>query len=127
MYMVMFILDDPGKLDEVLDAWDRIGVSGVTIAETTGAYKRRAQFLGARFLFAAQATEMAARGNHTLFTVVPDEKAVHQCADAAEQIVGDLNAPHTGVLFAWPLSVVRGVPDRLREPAPPDRDKDEDR
>lgn len=36
MYMLMFILDDPNYLDEVLDAWEEVGVSGVTIVESTG-------------------------------------------------------------------------------------------
>ena len=36
MYMVMFILDDPDRLDAVLDAWAKIGVSGTTIVESAG-------------------------------------------------------------------------------------------
>ena len=114
MYMVMFILDDPNHLDAVLDAWDHLGVTGVTIAETTGAYRRRVQHLSARYLF-TPVMERVTAGNYTLYTVVPDEETVHRCADAVEGIVGDLNAPHTGVLFAWELAVVRGVPDQLRD------------
>ena len=31
MYMVMFVLDDPEKLVEVLNAWEKAGITGVTI------------------------------------------------------------------------------------------------
>ena len=36
MYALLFVLDDPDRLDEVLTAWANIGVRGVTIMESTG-------------------------------------------------------------------------------------------
>ena len=41
MHMVLFVLDDPELLDEVLDVWEAIGVSGVTIMDSTGINRRR--------------------------------------------------------------------------------------
>jgi len=31
MYIIMYVLDDLDRLDRVLDAWRKAGVSGVTI------------------------------------------------------------------------------------------------
>ena len=41
MFMVMLVLDDCNCLDAVLDAWDQIGIDGVTIIESTGIQRRR--------------------------------------------------------------------------------------
>ncbi len=117
MYMMMFVLDDPNKLDEVLEAWAALGVSGTTITESTGYYRRRrAKRIGARYLFGAQpVAENAGQGQFTLFVIVPDEDTVHRCTEAAEKITGDLSQPNTGVVAAWPLTVAKGVPDELGE------------
>jgi hypothetical protein len=48
----------------------------------------------------------------TLFVIVPGEAEVQTCLAAVEEVVGDLNGPNTGVMAAWPLSLVKGVPDR---------------
>ena len=41
MYMVLFVLDDPEHLDAVLSAWSSKGLTGVTIVESTGLYRRQ--------------------------------------------------------------------------------------
>lgn len=116
MKMVMFVLDDSELLDDVLEAWQAIGVGGVTILETSGLHRRRrSRPIGARYAFGlgmgAQSVEV---GHHTLLAIVPDDKTVQACLEAAERIVGDLNEPNTGVLAAWDLPVVKGVPPALR-------------
>jgi hypothetical protein len=111
MHMVMFVLDDPDQLDAVLDAWDAIGVSGVTIAETSGINRRRVQRkrIPARFAI-GQFVEGDQQNSYTLFTIVRDENVAQQCLGAAETVVGDLDTPSSGVLAAWPLTIIKGVP-----------------
>ena len=111
MYMVMLVLDDTDHLDAVLDAWYAAGVGGATIAETTGFHRRRARrgHIAARYALGG----MVSGGetcNYTLWAIVPDEETVQRCLAAAETVVGDLDGPNTGVLAAWPLAVVKGVP-----------------
>jgi nitrogen regulatory protein PII len=115
MYMIYFILHDSAHLDDVLEAWQDIGVTGVTLMESTGAY-RRAQVsnLGARFLFARPRMVDAEQASHTLVTIVPNADVVQQCITAVEGVVGNLDNPNTGVLAAWELDIVRGVPAELR-------------
>ncbi len=110
MYAVIYILDDPDKLDAVLNAWNEAGVRGVTIIESSGIYRRQLQgkHLPMRFGF-ERLMERAERGNYTLLTFVPDEDTVQRCTEAVEAIVGDLTQPNTGILVAWPLSYERGL------------------
>jgi nitrogen regulatory protein PII len=112
MYMVMFVLDDPNQLDEILDAWDAAGVSGVTIIESTGINRRRrARQVGTGFMSGMNRIIGDTQESHyTLYVIVPDESQVQACIQAAEEVVGDFNKPNTGVLAAWPLFTVRGVP-----------------
>ena len=116
MYMVMFVLDDPSRLDEVLDAWDSIGVTGVTIIESTGINRRRrARQVGAMFMAGINRIMSSDQESHyTLFTMVHDQEVVQKCIGAAEEIVGDLALPNSGVLASWPLDLVKGVPQTPR-------------
>ena len=41
MYMIYFILHDAAHLDDVLEAWQAVGVTGVTLMESTGAFRRQ--------------------------------------------------------------------------------------
>lgn len=113
MYMVMFILDDPDKLNEVLNAWDNIGVSGATILDSTGRNRvRKAQQVGTLFMAGINRLLASNLENHlTLITIVPTEELIQRCLQTVEAIVGDLEQPNTGVLAAWPLHFVKGVND----------------
>ena len=114
MHMVFFVLDDPSLLDEVLAAWEAIGVSGVTILDSTGINRRRlATQVGTVFMAGINRLMSGDQENHyTLLTIVRGEEIVKRCAAAVEEIVGDLNLPNSGVLAAWPLSYTKGIPDR---------------
>jgi nitrogen regulatory protein PII len=112
MYMLMFVLDDPEHLDAVLDAWDEIGVSGVTIIESTGINRRRrAQLVGTTIMAGINRLMSGDQEMHvTLYTIIESEAVAQACLQAAEQVVGDLDKPNTGVLAIWPLTAAKGVP-----------------
>ena len=46
MYMILFVLNDPQKLEMILDAWKKSGVGGTTIYESTGAFRKRMRIPG---------------------------------------------------------------------------------
>ena len=112
MYIVLFVLDDPALLDQVLNAWDEIGISGVTIIESTGINRlRRARQVGSPFMAGINRLMSGDQEMHyTLIAIVNDEALIQQCVTAVETIVGDLDEPNTGVMAAWPLDYVKGVP-----------------
>ena len=112
MYALLFVLDDPDRLDEVLTAWNSIGVRGVTIMESTGWQRRRIQqsMLGARFDFASLAGGARLENHMTLLVVVENRDIVQKALEAAESIVGNLDGPDTGILVAWPIEIIKGLP-----------------
>lgn len=108
MYMIMFVLDDPDRLDEVLDAWEQAGTQGATIIESTGINRYRGRSLPMRYVFTTPRRQE--EGHITLFAIVSSLEVAQACLQATEALVGDLNLPNNGVIAIWPLAIVKGVP-----------------
>jgi hypothetical protein len=108
MYMILFVLDVPDRLDQILDVWSGIGIRGVTIIESTGIQRRQKKLIPIRYLY--QTTGDVEEGHVTLLALVDGEAVVQECLEAIEALIGDLSNPQTGMFAAWPLAVVKGVP-----------------
>lgn len=110
-YLVVFILDDLTQCPDVLRAWDEAGVSGITILESTGIGRLQKAIWDDLPLVPALRDLLGTRELHhrTLFTVVRDEEMVDRVIEATQQVVGDLNQPHTGFLFVTPVVRVLGL------------------
>ena len=105
MHMIFCVLDDPGKLIDVLTAWENVGITGVTLLESTGMHRVTRRTFPMRFLPALYGQEE----NHvTLIAIVRDESVISACLTATESIVGDLDGPNTGIFASWPLKVIKG-------------------
>ena len=122
VFAVMLVLDNPSLLDNVLDAWQKIGVRGVTIFESTGYHRviSKRTRIPARFRFASfTPLDVGGEdGNYTLLTMVDHPELIERCVEAAESVVGNLDDPNTGILAAWQLHYVKGLPPL--EPDNPD-------
>lgn len=106
-YMTLLILDDPCKLDLVLKSWSESGIRGATIIESTGLYRHQKQLLHMRYLYSSG--EEGEKENVTLLAIVDSKEQVDRCLALAEQVIGDLDKPNTGIFAAWQLDVVKGL------------------
>jgi len=113
MHMLLFVLDDPNKLDQVLNAWESIGVTGVTILESTGINRHKQHQLAGKAFMAGinRLMQYDEEGHYTLFTIVKGADKVRACIEITETVVGNLKEPNTGVIAAWPVGIVKGVPN----------------
>jgi nitrogen regulatory protein PII len=113
MLMVMFVLHDTEKLDDLMDAWEAAGVPGITILQSTGL--GRARSMPGRWDDLPLMPSLRDFYEHdelfsrTLFTVVPDEAAVDRVVKATFDTVGDLDMANTGLLAVFPLVQVYGL------------------
>ena len=41
MYLILFVLDNPDKLNDLLDAWEKAGTGGATVLVSTGMQRMR--------------------------------------------------------------------------------------
>ena len=116
MFLLMMVLDDTSRLNEVLHAWEEAGVPGVTILESTGLartlerHNARGAYAGFSQMFGAGRI-----GHNTLFAVIDEIDRAAAVATRIEAILGDLNNPHTGILFVVPVLAAWGV-GRVKEP-----------
>jgi nitrogen regulatory protein PII len=115
MYLLTLVLNDPDLLEELLQAWSKIGVLGATVLYSTGLGRFR-QKQGLRddmplfpslddFYEGPQAQTLS----RTIFTVLKDEGTIEKIVDATQGIVGDLNLPESGVLFITPVLKAYGL------------------
>lgn len=111
--MIILVLDDISKLDDVMLAWRKAGSRGITILESSGAARLLARsgarddlplFPGLRSLAAHQEIH-----HRTLFTVLDDTVDLDAFFDATERITGKLDEPNTGVMVALPVLMGRGL------------------
>lgn len=111
MYVLVMVLDDAQHLNDVLNAWTQAGVPGITILESTGINRvlqrnePEAAFAGFSQIFGAGRV-----GHNTIFSVIDDMAIAERAVAATEVVLGDISAPHTGIIFAMPLTRAWGLP-----------------
>jgi hypothetical protein len=107
------VLNDVGKLEDVLMAWLTIGVPGITTLDSTGLRQEmgRRVFRDDLPLFPTLADLLEGNEAHyrTLFAVIPDDFDVDALVTATEEIIGKLDAPYTGISFTLPVDRAWGL------------------
>ncbi len=113
MFMIMFILNDPDRCQDVLDAWEAAGVSGVTILRSTGLGRIRANMgliddipLMPSLDDFFQTDENL---NRTLIAIIREKSLVDRVVQATQSVLGDLNQPNTGILVVLPVLEAYGL------------------
>ncbi len=113
MYLVLYVLDDLKLFDQVVDAWEKTGVTGITVLPSTGLGRLRNHAVIREdlplFPSISDFFEHIENSNRTLFTIVKTEKEADKLIDATLEIVGDLDQPSTGILAVFPASKVLGL------------------
>jgi len=119
--LLVFVLDNPELLRDLLQAWEEAGIPGATVLDSTGL--RRVTNLLFRddvplLPSLRELTEREQAAHRTLFAVIDDDAIVERVIAATERVVGDLSEPNTGILFVVPVSRVVGG-QRSRRPDTP--------
>ena len=118
--VIVFVMPSVERCQDVLDAWEECGVTGITIVETAGLNRLRE--IRARgddlplFPSLHHLLEGEEYHHRTAFTVVDDDFDLDRLVEATEQAVGgDLNAPNSGLLFIVPLARAYGLRPHWKE------------
>jgi len=111
-YLVVFIVDDIDDCPAILDAWEAAGVLGVTILPSSGLGRvRRAGLRDDMPLLPSLQDLMGSEEeqHRTLLSVVDSQELVDKMVAIAQQIIGNLDNPHTGFLFVLPVIQAYGL------------------
>ena len=108
MQMVVLVLDNLEHSAAILEAWEEVGTSGVTILESTGLGRLNRQRMSMRDdlpLMPSLSSVLATREEHhrTIFTIVDSDEMVDRLFEVTQEITGDLTAPNRGIMFVLPV------------------------
>jgi len=113
MFFILYVLNDPDLLDPMINAWEEAGVKGITVLASTGMARLRERGALREDLPLIPSLddiiEQYQDTNRTLFTIVQTQEVVHAVVHATEKIVGDLDAPNTGILVVLPVVQAYGL------------------
>src|SRR3990170_680657 len=108
-HLLVVILDDLSQLPDLLAAWKRIKVPGVTILHSFGGFLveswlQRMGLGGISGLF----SQVDAR-QRMLMSLIDDEELLEIAIAEADEVVGGFDRPNSGILFTIPVGKTLGV------------------
>ena len=108
MTLLIFICNQPDKLEEVLERFLEVGLTGATVVDTVGMGQILSTevpiFAGFRSMFRG-----ASSVNKTILSVVNEPGKVRDALLIIEEIFGGLDKPGSGIVFTVPIENVRGL------------------
>jgi len=108
MDLLVCVINEPGKVDEILEAFLEIGVTGATVLDSQGMATTLVEdvpiFAGFRNVLRG-----VGKPNKTIFSVIKDHETVERAIAAVEKICGSLETPSTGIVFTVPVGFVKGL------------------
>ena len=116
MYLILFVLDNPDKLEDLLNAWEEAGTRGATVLVSTGMNRMLNRGLRDDIPLMPGLDDFYKRVedyHRTLFTIVKDDSVLQKIVEATQSVVGDLNQPNTGILVVLPTAQVFGLEKNL--------------
>lgn len=108
MKLLIAVINDTERIEEVLTRFLEIGVTGATIIDSEGMGHVLSQdppaFAGLQTLLARSRPR-----NTTLFSAIRDDDTVEKALAALESVCGSFADPATGVAFTVPLDRAIGI------------------
>jgi hypothetical protein len=108
--LLVFILNDEDKLDELLQSFISNGISGATVIDSMGMARILTSHSNEDIPIIGSLKLMISGGrpyNKTIFVALKDEQ-VNSCISAIKEVVGSLEGPDSGILFTVPIDYIEG-------------------
>lgn len=110
--LLIAVINEEEKLDEILSGMIELGITGATIVNSEGMGRVLSHDIP---IFAGlEALAMRSRPqNQTLFSVIREDDKVDGVMELLKEICGDLENPATGIAFTIPVTRVIGLAPEL--------------
>jgi len=109
--LLVAVINDPEKLDDILSGFVELGITGATIIGSEGMGRLLSHdipiFAGLQTLISRSRPQ-----NRTLFSVVTEDR-VDPAIAMLQDVCGDLTDPATGIVFVLPVNRVVGLAPEL--------------
>lgn len=114
MQLLIVVVNQEEKLDEILSGFLEIGITGATVINSEGMGHVLSHdipiFAGLQTLISRSRPQ-----NRTIFSVINEDEKVDGALDMLKEICGDLGNPATGIAFTIPVNRVVGLAPELGE------------
>jgi nitrogen regulatory protein P-II 1 len=111
MRLLVAVIHDPEKLDEILSGFVELGITGATLVNSEGMGSVLSHdvpiFAGLQTLISGSRAQ-----NRLLLSVIPIDK-VKPAVDLLQEVSGGLDSPATGIAFTLPVDEVFGLAPEL--------------
>lgn len=116
--LLLVVLGQRQHLPELLEAWQSVGVPGITILRSAGASRARSWlgWIGLRGGEDAIASE--AMTQNILLAAIEEEEMLDRAKAEAERVVGGFDRPYSGVMLVLPISAAAGLRGKRPERRP---------
>lgn len=118
MELLIAVINQEEKLDQVLAGFLELGITGATVVPSEGMGRLLSQdipvFAGLQTLISRSRPR-----NQTIFSVIDDPQKVEQAIALLQDICGRLEDPATGIVFTVPVRRVVGLAPELEAPVEP--------
>jgi nitrogen regulatory protein P-II 1 len=106
--LLIAVINQEEKLDEILSGMVELGITGATIINSEGMGRVISHDIP---IFAGldQIASLSRPQNQTIFSVIREDEKVDGVLDLLREICGDLGNPATGIAFTIPVSRVVGL------------------
>lgn len=115
--LLVAVINDPEKVDEILSGFVELGITGATVLQSEGMGSVLSHdipiFAGLQTLISGSKPQ-----NRMIFSVVPLER-VDSVIALVQEIMGNLAAPATGIVFTLPVDRVVGLAPELGDEGSP--------
>lgn len=117
MRLLVAVVHDVEKLDEILSGFIELGITGATVLHSEGMGSVLSHdvpiFAGLQTLISGSRAQ-----NRLVLSVVPHDK-VQPAVDLIQDVSGDLDEPATGIAFTLPVDAVFGLAPELGDEGSP--------
>jgi nitrogen regulatory protein P-II 1 len=114
MQLLVAVVNQPEKLDDILSGFLELGITGATIINSEGMARVLTHdiplFAGIQTLISRSRPQ-----NYTIFSVIDDDEKAEAAFAVIQDVCGSLSDPGTGIVFTIPVSRATGMAPELGE------------
>ena len=110
MYLLVIILDSAKDIENIIESFREIGVTGATVFDCIGV--GRSTLYNTSLPIIASLKRIFDREtrtyNHTILSVIKEKETVEHALRVAQEVCGDFHQPDVGIMFTVKLEDVIG-------------------
>lgn len=117
MNVLFVVLNKTEYLEDILDAFVDIGITGATILDSQGMGSAMTDVNSTKEPFYGVLKNMFEDSrpyNKTIFTVINDDKLLEKAVDKVKDIVVDIYEPGVGIMFTVPVGNTYGFSSDMK-------------